>query len=60
MVIKKKSYAKEREGRKCKSFGDNKYAKIIGKGKVILGSQKSIAENVLLVEDLKHDLLSVS
>ena len=42
------------------SFEDNKSAKIIGKGKVNLGSQKVITENVLLVEDLKHDLLSVS
>jgi RNase P subunit RPR2 len=42
------------------SFGDNKSAKIIGKGKVSLGSQKATTENVLLVEDLKHDLLSVS
>jgi len=42
------------------SFGDNKSSKIIGKGKVSLGSQKAIVENVLLVEYLKHDFLSVS
>jgi hypothetical protein len=42
------------------SYGDNKSAKIIGKGKVSLGSQKATTENVLLVEYLKHDLLSVS
>ena len=41
------------------SFGDNKASKIIGKGKVILGSQNATTKNVLLVEDMKHDLISV-
>jgi len=40
------------------SFGDNKSAKIIRKGKVSLGSQNATAENVLLVEELKHDLIT--
>jgi hypothetical protein len=35
------------------SFGDNKFAKIIGKGKVGLRIQKAMEENVFLVEDLK-------
>jgi hypothetical protein len=42
------------------SFGDNKSAKITGKGKVNLRSQKATPENVLLVEDLKNEFLSVS
>jgi hypothetical protein len=41
------------------SFGDNKSSKIIAKGKVFLGSQKDTTKNVLLVEYLKHELLSV-
>jgi len=41
------------------TFGDNKKGKIIGKGDI--GNESSIfIENVLLVDGLKHDLLSVS
>ena len=50
----------KRENGGSVSFGDNKSAKIIGKGKVILGSQKATTENVLLVDHLKHNILSVS
>ena len=42
------------------TFGDNSSAKIIGKGVVDHGSKNVKAKNVLLVEDLKHNLLSVS
>jgi hypothetical protein len=42
------------------SFGDDSSAKIIGKGVVELGSKNVKAKNVLLVEDLKNNLLSVS
>jgi hypothetical protein len=42
------------------SFGDDSSVKILGKGVVNLGSENVKAENVLLVEDLKHNLLSVS
>jgi hypothetical protein len=48
---------KERGG--SVSFGNNHSAKIIGRGTVNLGSKDSMAENVLLVEDMKHTLLSV-
>ena len=41
-------------------FGDCKSAKVIGKGDVCLGSKGCEAKNVLLVEDMKHNLLSVS
>jgi hypothetical protein len=41
-------------------FGDDSSTKIIGKGVVDLGSKNVKAKNVLLVEDLKHNLLSVS
>ena len=41
------------------TFGDNMTSKIIGKGTVVVNS-KIKAENVLLVENLKPNLLSVS
>jgi hypothetical protein len=42
------------------AFGDNSSTKIIGKGTVNLGSENVKAGKVLLVEYLKHNLLSVS
>jgi hypothetical protein len=42
------------------SFGNDDSAKIIGKGIVRIGNKNTKAENVLLVEDMKHNLLSVS
>ena len=41
------------------TFGDNKSSKIIDKGTTVINS-KIKAENVLLVENLKPNLLSVS
>ena len=41
-------------------FGNDNGSNIIGKGTVNLGTQKGEAENVLLVEDMTHNLLSVS
>ena len=42
------------------SFGNNNSTKVLGKGTVKLGSKNSMAENVLLVDNMKHNLLSVS
>jgi hypothetical protein len=49
---------KERDG--SISFGNDNSTRIIGKGTVKLGSKDAKEENVLLVEDMKHNLLSVS
>jgi hypothetical protein len=49
---------KERDG--SVSFGNDDSAKIIGKGIVRIGNKNTKEENVLLVEDMKHNLLSVS
>jgi hypothetical protein len=49
---------KERDG--SVSFGNDDSAKIIGKGTVRIGNKNTKAENVLLGEDMKHNLLSVS
>jgi hypothetical protein len=42
------------------TFGDDSSTKILGKGIVNLGSENVKERKVLLVEDLKHNLLSVS
>jgi hypothetical protein len=42
------------------TFGDNRLAKILGKGIVRLGNDKTKAKDVFLVENLKPNLLSVS
>jgi hypothetical protein len=41
-------------------FKNDNSSKIIGKGTISLGSKKSKAEDVLLIEDMKHNILSVS
>ena len=42
------------------TFGDNVSSKIVGKGTISVGNEKDKARNVSLIEDLKHNLLSVS
>jgi hypothetical protein len=42
------------------AFGDDSSSKIIGKGVVELGSKNVKEKNVILVSDLKHNILSVS
>jgi hypothetical protein len=42
------------------AFGDDSSTKILGKGTLKLGSENLKVVKVLLVEDLKHNLLSVS
>jgi hypothetical protein len=49
---------KERDG--PVSFGNDDSVKIIGKGTVIIGKKNTKQENYLLVEDMKHNILSVS
>ena len=42
------------------SFGNNNSTKVLGKGTIKLGRKNSLAENVLLVDNMKHNLLSIS
>jgi hypothetical protein len=49
---------KERNG--SISFGNDDSSKIIGKGTVQIGNKNEKVENVLLVEDMKNNLLSAS
>ena len=42
------------------TFGNDPFVKILGKGEMNLRSEKVKATNVLLVEDLKHNLLTVN
>jgi hypothetical protein len=41
------------------TFGNDNSTIIIGKCTVILGNKDVVAENVILVENIKHNLLSV-
>ena len=41
------------------TYGDNRKANVIGKGNIIVNKDLSI-NNVLLVEDLKYNLISIS
>jgi hypothetical protein len=49
---------KERYG--SVSFGNDDSTKIIGKGTIKIGKKNTKEEKVLLVEDMKHNILSVS
>lgn len=49
---------KERDG--SVSFENDNSTKIIGKGTIKLGNKDAMEENVLLVENMKHNLLSVN
>jgi hypothetical protein len=49
---------KERNG--SVSFGNDNSTKIIREGTVRIGNKNEKAQNVLLVEDMKHNILSVS
>jgi hypothetical protein len=49
---------KEKDG--FVSFWNDNLARIIGKGTIKIESKDAMEENVLLVKDMKHNLLSVS
>ncbi len=42
------------------TFGNDQSARLIGRGIVCLNSKKNMSKNVLLVEDMEHNLQSVS
>ena len=42
------------------SFGNDDSNRIIGRGTIRIGNKDTKEENVLLVEDMKHNILSVS
>ena len=41
------------------SFGNDGSSNVIGSGTITLGSEDVIAKNVLLVENMNHNMLSV-
>jgi hypothetical protein len=49
---------KERDG--SVSFGNSHLARIIGRGTVRIGNMDTKADNILLVEDMKQNIFSVS
>jgi hypothetical protein len=61
MTYDKDRFLKLRKERdRSVSFENDDSTKIIGKGTVIIGNKNTKEENVLLVEDMNHNLLSVS
>ena len=42
------------------TFGKDNSSKILGKGTISLGNKDAATKNVLLIENMKHNLLSVS
>ena len=42
------------------TFGNDNSSKILGKGIASLGSKDASSKNVLFIENMKHNLLSVS
>ena len=60
MIGDKVRFVKLKKDKGSVMFGDCKSTKVIGKGNVRLGSKGCEAKDVLLVEDMKHNLLSVS
>jgi hypothetical protein len=59
-VIKKKNLTLKKERNGSVSFGNDNSSKIIEEGTIRIGNKNEKAQNVLLVEDMKHNLLSVS
>ena len=55
-----KSLKLNKKGKKKVTFGDNMSSKILGKGIASLGNNKTKEEDVLLVENIKPNLLSIS
>ena len=60
MTGNKDDYVNIEKDKGSVSFGNNNSTKVLGKGTVKLGTKNSLAENVLLVDNMKHNLLSVS
>ena len=42
------------------TFGNDNSSKILGKGTISLGNKDTTSKNVLLIENMKHNLLSVN
>ena len=42
------------------TFGNDNSSKVLGKGTVTLGSKDAAAKDVLLIENMRHKILSVS
>jgi hypothetical protein len=61
MIGRKKLFIELDEGKEgTVTFGNDQAARIVGRGTVCLNNKKIMAENVLLVEEMEHNLLSVS
>ena len=60
MIGRKQLFVELYEGKEGTfTFGNDQLARIVGRGTVCLNNKKIMVENVLLVEEMEHNLLSV-
>jgi len=61
MIGRKQIFVELDEGKEgTVTFGNDQSARIVGRGTICLNNRKIMAKNVLLVEEMEHNLLSVS
>ena len=60
MTGNKNTFQKLQEKIGTVTFGNDNSSKVLGKGTVTLGSKDAAAKDVLLIENMRHNLLSVS
>ena len=60
MTRNKNTFKKLQEKNVTITFGNDNSSKVLGKGTVTLGSKDVAAKDVLLIENRRHNLLSVS
>ena len=60
MIGNKDDFANIEKDKGSVSFGNKNSTKVLGNGTIKLENKNSLDENVLLVDNLKHNLLSVS
>ena len=60
MTGNKNTFQTLQENDKTVTFGNENSSKILGKGTISLGNKDASTKNVLLIENMKHNLLSIS
>ena len=60
MIGNKNTFISLQEKEGTVTFGNDNSSKILGRGTVCLGSKDALTKNVLLIKNIKHNLLSVN
>ena len=60
MIGNKNTFRSLQENEGAITFGNDNSSKILGKKTTSLGSKDASAKNILLIENMKHNLLSVN